>query len=110
MQNNSTFPLTCVSNAPKRWAVCGRSGSIFPGSIARHRRHVAAAGRRIVLWLGMKMMLRVGFLLQKELLLRERLVTAGRTPPGRCGTQTCQLRLKTIEGVLIRKTLVLSQV
>lgn len=107
MQNSSTFPLTCVSNAPKRWAVCGRSGSIFPGSIARHRRD---AGRRIVLWLGMKMMLRVGFLLQKELLLKERLVTAGRTPPGRCGTQTCQLRLKTIEGVLIQKTLVLSQV
>lgn len=87
--------LTCVSHAANRWTVSGRSGSIFPSSVASCRRHADAAERRVVLRLGREMKLWVGFLLQRRLLLRERPVAAGGTPSGRCGTQARQLWLKT---------------
>lgn len=93
--------LTCISEAANRRAVGGWSGSILPAGVAScsRWRWAGAAELRIVLRrMGLEMKLgQVGFLLQELLLLRERPVTAARTPSGRCGTQACQLWLETKE-------------
>lgn len=94
-QNLCASGLTWIPDAADRWAVSGWSGSILPR--ASCRQGTVPAEPRVFLRLRMKMsvLLVLTLLLRSCLMLRERPVTAGRTPSGRGGAQACQLRLQT---------------